>query len=203
MREKNRGLSLQLKDATTAPVLHCCTTQSFWDNGMSNVLISREIRRQQIAYAMILIDRFCLGAKNAFGALVSRAEYNVAYRKMAESSPLVALPATDLRALVEDAIEFARGIGFEPHPDYHRVKSIFGDIDASAATERFEFGDKDGKPHFIAGPNDSALHCQEIMRRLEHHCGSGGYLYTIPFDGLAPGGEDDLDSLYLDHEADA
>jgi hypothetical protein len=186
MREKNRGLAERISLAADAPILHCCATEAFWDHGMSSVLISRELPRGQVAYAMILVDRYCLGVKDAMGDVVTRAEYGAARRRMAENSALVPLPPPDLRALVEDAIDFARQIGFEPHPDYQRVKPIFGDIDATAATERFEFG-KDGKPYFISGPSDNALRCRQILRSLYQHCGPDGYHYTIPFDGLDPG----------------
>jgi hypothetical protein len=69
-----------------------------------------------------------------------------------------------------------------PHPDYHRAKRIFGDIDAGQSTDRFEFG-KDGQPFFIAGPHDTAERCRMIVNTLVQKCGVDGFHYVIPVSG--------------------
>jgi hypothetical protein len=84
------------------------------------------------------------------------------------------------RKIVEGAVEYARALGLHPHPDYHKTKGIFGDIDAGECPDEFEFG-KDGKPFFIAGPNDTPERCRQILRALEQARGPGGYDYLIPF----------------------
>ena len=35
---------------------------------------------------------------------------------------------------------YAAGLGLQPHPDYHKAKLLFGDIDPSACQDEFEFG---------------------------------------------------------------
>ncbi len=69
----------------------------------------------------------------------------------------------------------------------NKARHIFGDIDAAECTEEFEFG-KDGKPLFIAGPNDTPGRCWEIIKMLRFHCGENRFHYLVPmsssFDDL-------------------
>jgi hypothetical protein len=74
-------------------------------------------------------------------------------------------------------------LGLPPRPDYRAARLIFGDVDASACSERYEYG-KNGKPFFMAGPYDDAAKCRSILHTLHQHCGPHGYHYMLPF-GLA------------------
>lgn len=191
LKEKNRGLAERLAVASASPVVHCCATQTLWDQGISSVLISRQITPSKVAFAVFLVDVYCLGVKDAFGRIVLRGEYRAFYEKLAEEHDVVPLRPADLRKLVEGAVEYARDIGFSPHNDYHKVKPIFGDIDPDESTMVFEYGYEDGKPYFIAGPNDSPFRCEQVMATLERSCGPDGFHYTIPFD---------IDSLVQERE---
>jgi hypothetical protein len=181
--EKNRGLAERLALAASSPILHCCTTQALWDDGISNVLISREVTPTMVGFAMFLVDMYCLGMKDAFGNVVSRGEYRQMHRQLAEKYHIVSLEPADLRKLVEGAVDYARNIGLNAHRDYQKVKTIFGDIDPDESTQVFEYGHRNGKPHFIAGPNDAPFRCREILDTLERVCGPGGYDCTIPLHG--------------------
>src|SRR5260221_1818025 len=91
------------------------------------------------------------------------------------------IPPAPARRFVEPAVAYARNLGFPPHPDYHRAKLIFGEIDAAEASEELEFG-KDGKPFFIAGPNDNQARCRQILATLERSCGPSGSHFMRPID---------------------
>jgi hypothetical protein len=199
-RKKNRGLAERLALAASSPILHCCTTQALWEDGISNVLISREITSNKVGFAMFLVDMYCLGVKDAFGNVVSRGEYQPMYRKLAGKYRIASLEPADLRKLVEGAVDYARSIGLEPHGEYHKVRTIFGDVDAGKSTSAFEYGYEDGKPHFIAGPNDGAFRCQQIIDTLERTCGPDGYYFTIPFHDDTS--DDDDRVLRIDADGD-
>src|SRR5438128_2555043 len=80
-----------------------------------------------------------------------------------------------------------------PHPDYHKAKVLFGDVDLAECKEEFEFG-KDGKPLYISGPFESARRSQEIVNTLTHRCGPDGFHFLIgmqPSAALVPGEEDE------------
>ena len=180
VKAKNRGLAERLAAAARAPVLHSLVMEGFWEEGIGYAVFSRRLPNGDVAYAMFLIDRYCMGVKDAFANVVCAAEYESFLDELSSQLGSVELPPADLRCLVEDAVEYARDLGFEPHPDYHRAKPILSGIDPDEAKERFDFGGEDGKPHFIAGPNDDSARCNQILSILEHHCGPGGFHFTIP-----------------------
>jgi hypothetical protein len=178
IRQKNRGLSELLALASGAPILHCRIADTLWDQGMGNVLISRQLPKDRVAIGMFLVDSYCLGVKDCYGRLMVRAAYDAMCRQLDANATMEDHAPADTRKLVEDAVEYARQLGFEPHPDYHRVKPIFGDIDPRESTEEFEFG-SNGKPLFISGPNDTPERCRQILSTLQHRCGPDGFHYSM------------------------
>jgi hypothetical protein len=196
VRAKNAGLPEQLTAAARYPVLHCWVTDNLQEQGLGWVCLSRELPNGSVAFAVFLIDRYCLGVKDAWGAVRGRFTYDseIARKMRLEFKSKDIQPAC-ARKLVEAAVEYAAALGLRPHPDYHKAKAIFGGIDAGECTEEFEFG-QDGKPHFIAGPNDDPARCRQILSALEQSRGVGRFHYTIPISGdteiLAEGfGDDD------------
>jgi hypothetical protein len=192
VREKSAGLPERLEAAVRSPVLHSWATEAVWDQGLGWVVLSRQLPNGSVACGVFLVDRYCLGVKNAFGKILSRQEYDSSiFRKMHSEYASRDLSPAAARKLVEAAVEYARSLGLPPHPDYHVAKLIFGSIDPAECTEEFEFG-QDGKPLFVAGPYDTPERSQQILNALERSCGPGGYHYTIPFAGstpILPGGQ--------------
>ena len=85
------------------------------------------------------------------------------------------------RKLAEDAISYARGLGFSPGGDYKKASRVFGGITTADCDEEFMFG-KDDKPLYIQGPSDSSARVERILRALEARCGEGGYHYIVAAD---------------------
>lgn len=184
IKQKNRGLAELLADAAAkAPVLDSFISEDAWDEGMGYVIISRELADGHIAVANFLVDRYCLGVKNAFGTLMTKGEYiEGMIGKLESRFVLIKVAPATARKFVEDAVEYARDLGLPPHPDYTRAKPIFGDIDPAESEEDFEFG-HDGKPYFIAGPHDTPERCYQILSVLEQACGRDGFHFTMPLVG--------------------
>jgi len=65
-RRKSDDVGQRLARVATAPILHCFTTQSLWDDGIAQVLVSRELDNGLVAFAAFLVDRYCLGVKDTF-----------------------------------------------------------------------------------------------------------------------------------------
>ena len=172
----------RIQRAATAPILHCCATDVLWDQGMSNVLVSRELDNGSAAYAMFLLDVYCLGVKDVVFDAVPRSRYDwQVYGKAFGDLQIVNLKPEAARKLIEGAVDYAHDLGLSPHADYRKAKLIFGDIDADSSAEEFVYG-KDGKPFFVAGPHDSQIRCNQIIRTLTSFCGPDGfdYMMTIP-----------------------
>jgi len=164
-RQGPRGTAARLEEAAAAPILHCYTTDALWDEGISSVLISRKLKSGHVAFAVFLLDVYCLGVKDVMLGVVPRSRYDwQVHGKLSEEYRLVKLKPEAARKLVEGAVGYARGFGLQPHPDYRKA-SVYG---------------KDGKPYFVAGPYDSPWRCKQIIRTLTDHCGPDGFYYTIP-----------------------
>ena len=44
VRQDPRNVAVRIERAAVAPILHCCTTDVLWDQGISSVLMSRELK---------------------------------------------------------------------------------------------------------------------------------------------------------------
>jgi len=192
-RRQSQGMPARLLAVAAAPILHCCHTSSLWDVGIGNVLVSRELRNGNVAFAMFLVDVCCLGVKDVFFDICPRTIYDSRlYDKLLEGGGVRHIRPEAARKLVEGAVEYAGRFDLPPHLDYSVGKLIFGDIATNDCTEEFVFG-RDGKPYFVAGPYDDAARSHFIMRALEQSCGADGYHFTIPM--MAPGDFDEIDEI--------
>ncbi|MBV9121901.1 MAG: hypothetical protein JO112_00910 [Planctomycetes bacterium] len=179
-KEKSAGLPERLTAAARFPVRDCWVSEDLWNQGLGYVILSRQLPNGMVAFVNFLVDRYCLGVKDALATIIHESEYEKFVRDMFSRFDLEKWDPPAARKLVEDAVAYAANIGFRPHPDYHKAKLIFGDIDASACQEEFEFG-QDGKPTFIAGPHDTPQRCRQILQILEQHCGPDNYHFLVPF----------------------
>lgn len=179
-RAKHAGLGERLAAAAQYPILHSWATLDVWTQGLGWLCLSRVLPNGSVAYAVFLVDRYCLGVKNAMADITSRFDYDTrVVRKMHGTFRSKQLYPACARKLVEEAIAYARALGLHPHADYDQAKLLFGTIDASECTDTFEFG-KDGKPFFIAGPKDTPERCQKVLQTLLESCGVEGFHYLVP-----------------------
>lgn len=194
------GLEFEL--AARGPIHECYLNERLLDpgnnQGMGTVVVSRLGSGGMIAVGVYLLDVFCLGVKDAFARLVTREEFSHFLSQTKTQEPLKKVEPAMARKLVEDAVAYARGIGFEPHPDFRPARKLLDDIDTSACTVEFTFGDR-GKPHFISGPYETSSRIRTICETLERKCGKGNYHTTI-FLGDPFGGFDEDDDEDEDHE---
>ena len=182
-RSSGRGqiTSLEFELAARAPIYRCYIADEVFDKGLGYVVVSRR-SGDQVAAGVFLVDVYCLGVKDAMAMLKPMAfldgfVYTLPSR-MRTVDPAYA------KKLIEDAIAYARDLGFEPHPDYKLPRKILNDIDASECSAEFTFG-KDGKPFFVSGPNDSEARCKQIIDTLQRRFGPDGFNYMM---GLSPDG---------------
>jgi hypothetical protein len=198
VRAQHAGLAERMAAAGKYPVLDSWVTDNLWTQGLGHVCLSRALPNGSVAFALFMVDRFCLGVKDAIVEVVGRFTYDSKMRQTRSRFKAENVSPACARKIVEGAVEYAHGLGLHPHPDYQKGKLIFGGIDAGECKEEFEYG-KDGNPLFIAGPYDTPERCRQILRTLDQARGPGGYHFLIPsadprdvpFEGIE-GGDDHL-----------
>ena len=175
----------RMQRAALDPILHCFTTTDLFEHGMASVFMSRELSNGGVAFAVFLVDMYCLGVKDVAFGFTTRGDYDWrVYTKTAREYEIVSLKPAAARKLIEGAVEFAKEAGFPPHRDYRKVKPIFGDIDVNDCTDQFTYG-KAGKPFFFAGPRDSPTRCRQILNTLSNRFGPEGFDYALVTSDLA------------------
>ncbi|WJK33947.1 hypothetical protein [Solwaraspora sp. WMMA2065] len=140
-------------------------------SGLVHVLVARQERASRATVCGFLIDVYCLGVKNAIGPLPmsigSIDDFRREFFSTLDVSPLVA-PLELAQHLVHGSVAYARGLGFEPHPDFGPTAPYLG---APATPTPIQFG-RDGKPLYISGPYDDP---HAIIRTLESTVGAGNF----------------------------
>jgi hypothetical protein len=150
------------------------------DDGCGYLVISRFKADGHAEAGFFLLDLFCLGVKEAgfhqFSSFTDLQE-DLLDLLFGEDEPVRMMPPA-ARKLVEDAVAYARDLGFSPATDYKKACRVFGGISTGDCDEEFVFG-KEGKPFYIQGPSESPASCEEILRVLETSCGKDGYHYIL------------------------
>ncbi|HZC27022.1 MAG TPA: hypothetical protein VE287_08355 [Actinopolymorphaceae bacterium] len=137
--------------------------------GLAQVLVAREDRNGgKVSACGYLVDVYCLGVKNAVPPRRLSRPALLAFKQAffgAYEDPHLEAPLELAQHLVYGAVEYARGLGFEPHPDFHAAANHLGTWTGPSA---ITFG-REGKPFFIQGPHDDAI---AITRTLERTVGN-------------------------------
>jgi hypothetical protein len=152
--------------------------------GLVSVLIARRHRRSKISVCGYLVDVYCLGVKSTIGPKVLNDEralsqfipnYYRAHTDGWQPAPI------DLAAhLVFGAVDYARGLGFEPEADFGQVAGHLGEWEPPCA---ITFG-KDGKPFYISGPRDNPL---QVVKTLERTVGPSPNFESLVIMDATPG----------------
>ena len=158
--------------------------------GCGYVVICRFKADGRCEAGYFLLDVFCLGVKD--GGFESFSDFsdfeeNLLNPIFRDGEPVRMTPAAG-RKLIEDAVAYARDLGFAPGADYKKASRVLGGITTTECGEEFVFG-KDGQPFYIQGPSESPAHSEWILQTLDRRCGDGGYDYLLAEDS------EDIDPL--------
>jgi hypothetical protein len=154
-------------------------------SGLAAVLVAREGRRGRgkVSVCGYLVDTYCLGVKDALGP---RAMDEAGLRRFVQryfdgfDGEPVEAPIDLARHLVWGAVEYARGLGFEPARDFEPTRDHLGPLDGPAA---IGFG-RHGKPFYMERPYDDA---DRIMRVLHERVGRDNFHFVTTLPGEAVG----------------
>lgn len=145
-------------------------------SGLVTVVAAREQRGgSKVSVCVYLVDVYCLGVKDASGPRsVDRRKLPAFIGQFfsAYDAPPLAAPAELARNLVFGAVDYARVLGFEPHPDFG---ACAGHLGPWAGPSVIGFG-CDGMPLFIQGPHDNPA---PIMRTLQRSVGQDNFHFLV------------------------
>jgi hypothetical protein len=143
-------------------------------DGLASVLVARRHRFDKVSVCCFLVDVYCLGVKNALGPHIldepGLRDFVRDYFARYHSAPLAA-PIELAREVVLGSVEYARGLGFEPHPDFADAR---GHLGPWTGPSTITFG-RAGKPVYVTGPHDNPRH---IVRTLERTVGTGNFEFV-------------------------
>ena len=166
-------------DLAASPVVDCRLTKEFEGEGAASVLLSRKLSLGRYAVATFLLDRWCLGVKDAFFDVLEGDDYEGFLADTEAQTPMEPTDIARARKLVGDAAAYGTSNGFSPPPGFAELERLFGDVVPSQDT--FTFGDG-GKPHYVIGPHDPVRVERYVLDVLEQKFGPDGYFVTYPLE---------------------
>jgi len=158
--------------------------REFQATGITTVVIARTDDAGWTRVGVFLIDLKCLGVKDAFALALPATEWPAELARLVPADERTALHPACARKLVEGAAAYAQQLGFLPAREYAAARRVFGSVRAADCSETFTYG-KDGKPLFIAGPNDDEARVARVLRTLTAKLGPAGFHYIVPVDPFA------------------
>jgi hypothetical protein len=152
------------------------------ESGLVGVLVARDTGSTVLACGF-LVDVFCLGVKNTNGPKTmdrrKLPDFTWTFFSAWSNRAPVAAPLELARHIVFGAVDYARGLGFEPHSDFAKGAALLGDWEAGSSDVTFG---RDGKPFYINGPRDNTY---GTMAKLRQTVGDGNFDYLVQFPGPA------------------
>ncbi len=167
----------KLTESGDWPLLECLVSETWQDPvAIMQLMITRRSPKGEIAIGVFLIDLGCLGVKDAFGRIVpSRRAYRREVKRLSTHQEMVRIDLDLAAKIIQEAIAYARELGFEPHRDYHQAKQVIGDAHPENCDTLIPLG-KDGKPYYVSGPYDDV---GRIMRTLRRNLKPDEFHYII------------------------
>lgn len=194
------GRKAILRRAARWPLLGCWVNENWRDPEKLNqvVVARRDPYTGEVVSGVVLVDRACLGAKNAF---VANFEVAAEFRKellghVRQSQELIEIELNLAAAIIKAGIDYAAQFGFRPHADYREAAILLGDADPDAVTEEIAVGGSDGKPFYVSGPYDNP---EKIMAQLRRAVGPDGFHCVYALGG-PPDDFDDFEVLEIEED---
>lgn len=168
---------------------------SNWESGnpslpeLVSVIVTRRAPGQVLIGGFVLVDRTCLGVKNAM-VFPPQADLELEERVARigqEIGSLRRVEPLQAQSVVYHAIEYARSLGFAPHPDF--PEAIFGPRPAVLLDTPMA---RPERPFYVPGPEDDVA---GVLARLSAAVGPDEFDMPVPAAGLFVelGDEEEID----------
>jgi SEC-C motif len=195
----------RIQHADDYPVEACYLNADWKQQGLARIVVTRSQENGKIMVAAFLVDTFCLGVKNAFcneglGRRQIEAQLLPGYYQNEEPTRV---GINYVKEIIYGAVDYARDLGFDPHPDFELSRHVLGAEEINR-TRSLKFGGPEGKPLYVAGPDDDAA---AILQKLRNRLGKNGFNFITQEDDWEAIEEDEdrqpgLVSRVLNHATD-
>jgi hypothetical protein len=175
-----------LDGARDYPIYGCWIMEGWQNMGITPVIVARLQDNDRILFGNYMVDFYCLGIKDVYTrANYARERFENALPELCNGTP-VPCSVELAHELIYGALEYAKELGFDPHPDFYNMKAdqILDPPDAHPRDNGLEFG-LDGVPFYVAGPYDSETKKMSILNTLERTCGPGNYDFLAGAEDLS------------------
>jgi hypothetical protein len=169
---------LQTIQGSKWPITKCLMAGN-WDhpgNLMAAMILRTHPTSGQMAIGIFLIDLACMGVKSATGRFASHADLDSIERNFAQMPPIRSVAPETIAMLIQAALRYGYDNGIDPDPDWAHAKLMLERITPEPLAPNIHFGGEDGKPFFIAGPEDNV---ELILRKLTAKHGAEGFTYMV------------------------
>ena len=172
-------LARRVQVASLCPIKLCVIDDNLFESGIGHLVFARSLPSGLVGAAFFLLDPFCLGVKNLFYKEVEAQKLTESLAFLSGEEHFVDFEPACARKLINEAASYAADLGFTSPKELSIIEPIFGNTNIQECTEAFTFG-KDGKPFYIAGPNDTPARIRNIIHTLEQKVGMGRFDFIIP-----------------------
>lgn len=147
-----------------------------------SVVVTRKAPGGVFLPALALVDRTCLGVKNAFVAeMMTPFELEAFVRQVgqAHEGGMIPCELAVAQSIVWNAVDYADSLGFEPNEDFAEV--LFEPRPSPLLDTPLA---KPARPFWVRGPDDDV---EDILETLDDAVGQGNYdVAMIEPSGLLP-----------------
>ncbi|MGF1568699.1 MAG: DNA-binding response regulator [Nodosilinea sp.] len=151
--------------------------------GLAQIIITRQARNRLLV-GSYLVDYWCLGVKNVIPPRKMGSSESILFVKSCAerfAEPFIEISLAQAQSIVYGAIDYAHGLGFEPHRDFNANAQAHLGLRPDSLIP-IKFG-KDGQPFFMSGPYDDS---EKILRTLEASVGIGNFHFIAGLGGSEP-----------------
>lgn len=163
------------------PIEKCLVAENAIKNGVVVCIIIRKQPSGLFSFASFVVDRFCLGIKDAMANCnYSKIQIDDLLARMSPFGVLKEVPAAYFHNLVYGALDYAEDLGFSPNESFDIAEHLLDPDLADEGIDDIEFG-YNGKPLYIQGPFDDA---NRIIKTLNSTVGEGNYEFVVEGGGF-------------------
>lgn len=151
------------------------------ESGIALAFIIRKQPNRNFLIGCYLMDVYCLGIKNTFcnGEVSEKKIQEEILPRFYAEHPYAITNFDYIKSIVFGALKYARELGFEPHPDFQLSRNVLGKEETVTSYDDIRFGGPEGKPLYIAGPDDRI---DAILNKLTKRLGKDGFQYVVPME---------------------